>query len=63
MTMSRPRRGNSAWRIFRWPLLLALVSGAGLVGALLTDAVAADMAWTLAIAAPVLVAGTKGFLR
>lgn len=63
MKMSRARRGNSAWRIFRWPLLLALVSGAGLVGALLTDAVAADAGWTLAVAAPLLVVGTRVFLR
>ena len=51
--MSRP---NGAWRVFRTPLLLAVVSGVGLVAALLAEG-GADALWTLAVAFPVLVIG------
>lgn len=63
MKMSGSRRGNSAWRIFRWPLLLAVVSLGGLIGALLTDAPARDALWTLAIAVPLPIAAIGAFRR
>jgi hypothetical protein len=56
--MSGPARGTrrrSAARIFEIPAALAAVSGFGLVAALLTDG-AFDLLWTLAVAAPVIVA-------
>jgi len=46
--MSGPR---STARIFAIPLLLAVLSGFGLVAALLVDG-PLDLLWTLAIAAP-----------
>lgn len=51
--MSKPR---GARRVFRVPLLLALVSGGGLIGALLREGVA-DTAWTVAVAVPLVVIG------
>src|SRR5690606_31798307 len=43
------RRPVGAWGIFRWPLVIGLVSSAGLVAALLVEG-GADLPWTLAIA-------------
>ena len=47
---------HGAWRIFRIPLLLAVVSGAGLIGALLGRELA-DAGWTLAVATPLVAIG------
>jgi hypothetical protein len=44
--------------IYRAPLALGLISGGGLVAALLTDG-AIDGLWTLTVALPLLVAGWK----
>lgn len=35
--MSRPAHHQTSWSVFRWPLLLGVLSLAGLVGALLAD--------------------------
>jgi hypothetical protein len=52
---ARDTRPRSAARIFAIPLLLAAMSGFGLVAALLVDG-PLDMLWTLAVAAPILAA-------
>jgi hypothetical protein len=52
---TRDTRPRPAARIFAIPLLLAVVSGFGLVAALLVDG-PLDMLWTLAVAAPILAA-------
>ena len=35
--MSKPAHYQTLWTIFRWPLILGVLSLIGLVGALLTD--------------------------
>lgn len=44
---------RGAWRVFRIPLLLAVVSGFGLISALLVEG-PMDLLWSLAVAVPVL---------
>jgi hypothetical protein len=39
------REHRSLWKIFRWPLLLGLSSGVGLVSALLGDGVWDALSW------------------
>lgn len=48
------RRG--LWMIFRWPLLLAVLSSIGLVSALLEDGLFDLLSW-LALAVPLLLLG------
>jgi hypothetical protein len=56
-----PRQGeHGPWATFRWPLLLALCSAAGLLAALLGDDLWDALGWTLL--APVLVLGWRGLL-
>lgn len=43
----RPSMPRDLWRIFRWPLVLAVVSIAGLVTALLGEAPADIASWAL----------------
>jgi len=50
---ARDTRPRPATRIFAIPLLLALVSGVGLVAALLVDG-PLDLLWSLAVATPLL---------
>lgn len=48
------RRGDrSLWKIFRWPLLVALLTAAGLLSALLGDGLWDDLSWCL-LACPIL---------
>lgn len=42
----RPTSRPGLWRIFRWPLLMAVVSAVGLVAALLGDGVYDLISWT-----------------
>jgi hypothetical protein len=53
--MSRARADATLWRIFRWPLLLALVSIAGLVGALVGDNAWDVLSWLCLGSLPLLV--------
>jgi hypothetical protein len=47
------RRGRlSGWEIWRWPIVLALLTGAGLAAALLADGVGDVVGW-LALVVPV----------
>jgi hypothetical protein len=56
-----PRPGNHClWATFRWPLLLALCSAAGLLAALLGDGLWDALGW--ALLAPALVLGWRGLL-
>ena len=52
--MSRRQGGLSSREIWRGPLLMALLSGVGLVAALLADGLADWVSW-LSLAVPVLV--------
>jgi hypothetical protein len=65
LTPHRPRtasiesarhRGAAFWRLWGWPLLLGLLSAAGLVGALLLDGLG-DLAACLGVGAPLLAIG------
>jgi hypothetical protein len=37
MRPATPRGGQSGWRIFRWPLVMAVANAVGLVAALVGD--------------------------
>lgn len=43
----QPKTADSLWRIFRWPLLIALVTLAGLVSALIGDGGYDVLSWLL----------------
>jgi hypothetical protein len=47
---------RGAWMIFRWPLLIAVLSGLGLVSALLGDGFYDLLSW-LGLAIPLLLIG------
>lgn len=51
---ARNARGRSTWAIFRWPLLLAVISVIGLVAALLTEG-SIDLFWSILVSLPILV--------
>jgi hypothetical protein len=59
----RSGKHHSLWQVFRWPLLIGVASGAGLVSALLADGVWDGASWAL-LSLPLLVAlwfiGRKG---
>lgn len=59
----RSGKHYSLWQVFRWPLLIGVASGAGLVSALLADGVWDAVSWVLLLL-PLLVAlwfiGRKG---
>ena len=42
-----PKPQNSLWRIFRWPLLIAIVTLVGLLSALIGDGVYDALSWLL----------------
>ena len=52
---------HGLWATFRWPLLLALLSLAGLLAALLGDGVWDALGWLLL--APALALGLQGLLK
>lgn len=56
--MSRRGGRRSGWAIFRWPILLALVTVAGLVAALVGDG-AWDWLGTAALLAPVAIVAAR----
>jgi len=63
--MSRKPASNrvqTPWTIFRVPLLLAAVSGFGLIAALLVDG-PADLLWAAAVAVPLGVVAAFWFAR
>jgi uncharacterized membrane protein YjjP (DUF1212 family) len=45
-TAKRPR-SNGAWRIFRWPLLIAVITVAGLISALVGDGIYDAASWLM----------------
>lgn len=45
--LPRSRRPNGLWRIFRWPIVLALVTIVGLLSALIGDGWADAASWLL----------------
>lgn len=47
MTRLQNRRNNGAWRIFRWPLSVAVASLIGLVSALIGDGWHDGLSWLL----------------
>jgi len=51
MSTPEPSWKHSTWRIFRLPVLIAIVSGCGLVLALLCDG-PIDVVWSCSVAAP-----------
>jgi hypothetical protein len=57
--MSGTRR--SLWAVFRWPMVLAAISGAGLLAALLGDGPWDALSWA-ALAVPAAI-GLRGLLR
>jgi hypothetical protein len=61
MSSTEPWVRRSTWGIFRFPVLIATISGCGLVLALLTDG-PLDVLWSCSVAAPVLVL-VSGVLR
>lgn len=56
-----PAGDRGPWAIFRWPALLALLSTAGLLAALLGDGFWDALGWGLL--APALVLGLQGLLK
>jgi hypothetical protein len=44
---SAPRPPNSLWGVFRWPLLIALVTAGGLIAALIGDGPYDALSWLL----------------
>lgn len=52
---------RSLWAVFRWPLLLALLSTAGLLSALIGDGPWDLLSWLLL--APTLVLGLRGLVQ
>ena len=61
MSGPEPSVRRSTWGIFRFPVLIATISGCGLVLALLTEG-PIDVLWSCAVAAPLFVLG-PGVLR
>jgi hypothetical protein len=55
--MSRHTRGQSLWRIFRWPLLLGFSSIVGLVSALVGDGWWDALSWITLLAPVAVIAG------
>lgn len=53
---ARPSNKSGLWRIFRWPLALAIVSLIGLVAALVGDAVYDYISWIALGAIPTIIA-------
>ena len=54
--------GQSGWRIFRWPLLIAVMSVVGLVSALVGDGWYDILSWLcLGACVVVMVAGWRGW--
>jgi hypothetical protein len=45
--ISRRPRSNGAWRIFRWPLLIAAITLVGLISALVGDGIYDAASWLM----------------
>ena len=59
---ARSVRVQSGWRIFRWPLVMALANAVGLVAALIGDGVYDLVSWaTLGLTLIVMVAAWRGW--
>jgi len=58
MSGPEPSVRRSTWGIFRFPVLIATISGCGLVLALLTEG-PIDLLWSCAVAAPLFVLGPR----
>lgn len=64
MKMSKaPSTGaQSNWRIFRWPIVMALASAVGLIAALVGDGVYDLVSWlTLGLTIVVMIAAWRGW--
>ncbi|KTE18753.1 MULTISPECIES: hypothetical protein [unclassified Sphingopyxis] len=58
----RAKGGQSGWRIFRWPLLMALANAVGLVAALIGDGWYDIVSWaTLGLTLVVIAACWRGW--
>lgn len=59
---TRKTGGQTAWQIFRWPLLMALANAVGLVAALIGDGWHDLVSWaTLGLTLAVMIAAWRGW--
>lgn len=56
MTMVQLRRRKTLWQIFRWPVVIAILSTVGLLSALLGDGIWDGLSWIM-LAIPVALYG------